>query len=231
MLLRGSDPRHGHVAMKTNLSNRLRKARDMARLTQADLAEQLGVTSQAVSQWERGETVPETRNIPRIAAALQVPLDELFGLLGEDADQQRKAGLVRTVIETGEAPARPSIAVVGYVGAGAKTHFYAVAQGDLDEIPAPTWTTPSTVAVEIRGDSLGALFDRWLVFYDDVRSPVTPDLIGKLCVVGLSDDRILIKKLHRGKQPGTFDLISEREEPIRGATVLWAAKVKTMVAR
>jgi len=217
--------------MKTYLSDRLRKARDVARLTQAELAEQLGVTSQAVSQWERGETVPETRNIPRIAAALQVSGAELLALLAEDAGHRHTAGLVRATIETGEAPARPSIAVVGYVGAGAKTHFYAVAQGDLDEIPAPTWTTPSTVAVEIRGDSLGALFDRWLVFYDDVRSPVTPDLIGKLCVVGLSDDRILIKKLHRGKQPGTFDLISEREEPIRGATVLWAAKVKTMVAR
>ena len=217
--------------MRTYFSNRLRKARDVAQLTQAELAEQLGVTSQAVSQWERGETIPEARNIPRIAAALQLPLAELVALLGDDADHHRKTSLVHAVIETGEAPPLPPVAVVGYVGAGAETHFYAVAQGNLDEVAAPTGATPNTVAVEIRGDSLGALFDRWLVLYDDVRSPVTPDLMGKLCVVGLSDDRILIKKLHRGKVPGTFDLISEREEPIRDAVVEWAAKVKTMVPR
>jgi transcriptional regulator with XRE-family HTH domain len=219
------------AGMRTNLSNRLRKARDVARLTQAELAEQIGVTSQAVSQWERGETKPEVRNLRRIAVTLQVPLTELIILMGEDADHRRTTSLVQDVIETGEPPVLPPVAVVGYVGAGAKTHFYAVAQGDLDEVSAPAGATPNTVAVEIRGDSLGALFDRWLVLYDDVRSPVTPDLIGKLCVVGLRDDRILIKKLHRSKVPGTFDLISEREEPIRGVVVDWAAKVKTMVAR
>jgi transcriptional regulator with XRE-family HTH domain len=214
--------------MRTNLANRLRKGRDVAGLTQAELAEQLGVTSQAVSQWERGETTPGKRNIPGIAAVLNIRADELLGLLAEDFRHGRTAALVESVINASEAPA---ISVVGYVGAGAKTHFYAVAQGDLDEVPAPDGTTQKTVAVEIRGDSLGALFDRWLVLYDDVRSPVTPDLIGRLCVVGLKDERILIKKLHRGKAPGTFDLISEREEPVRGVEVEWAAKVKTMVPR
>jgi|SRR5262245_26365043 len=216
--------------MKTHLSNRLRKARDVAGLTQAELAEQVGVTSQAVSQWERGETTPEVRNIPRIAAALNLQAEELFGLLSDDFDHRRTTARVRDAIKAYDFPTAPSVPLVGYVGAGAKTHLYAVAQGNLDEVSAPG-ATPNTVAVEIRGDSLGAFFDRWLVFYDDVRSPVTSDLIGRLCVVGLADDRILIKKLHSGKASGTFDLISEREEPIRGATVLWAAKVKTMMAR
>ena len=35
----------------------------------------------------------------------------------------------------------------------------------------------TTVAVEIRGERLGA---RWLVYYDQVERPVTPELIGKL---------------------------------------------------
>src|SRR5262245_51840898 len=120
--------------MKTYFSDRLRKARDVAQLTQAELAEQIGVTSQAGSQWERVETTPEARNSPRIAAALQVPLADLVGLLGEDAEHQHKASLVRSVLDNGEAPAAPLVAVVGYVGAGAETHFYAVAQGNLDEV-------------------------------------------------------------------------------------------------
>jgi len=216
--------------MQSDFAQRLRKARDSARLTQAQLASDVGVTSQAVSQWERGETLPEIRNIPRIAAALRLDAAELLGLLDDDVRDDQRPTLVRSIGDS-EGPAGPVVPVVGYVGAGSKAHFYAVAQGSLDEVAAPAGATPNTVGVEIRGDSLGALFDRWLVFYDDVRSPVTADLIGKLCVVGLPDDRVLIKRLHRGKAAGTFTLISERDEPIIDVVVDWAAKVKNMVPR
>jgi len=123
-----------------------------------------------------------------------------------------------------------TVKVVGYVGAGAEAHFYAVAQGELDEVSAPDGAAPDTVAVEIRGNSLGELFDRWLVFYDSVRRPVTSDLIGRLCVIGLPDDRVLVKKIRRGRG-GLFDLHSNTEDPIRGVSIDWAARVKNMVPR
>jgi hypothetical protein len=131
----------------------------------------------------------------------------------------------------GDLPDAATVRLVGYVGAGAEAHFYAISQGDLDEVPAPDGSTADTVAVEIRGDSLGSLFDRWLVFYDQVRSPVTSDQLGRLCVVGLPDDRILVKKLQKGTKKGLFRLLSEREPPIEDVAVAWAAKVKTMVPR
>ncbi len=133
--------------------------------------------------------------------------------------------------DTPEEPAAPKVPVAGYVGAGAEAHFYAVAQGDLDEVEAPEGSTKQTVAVEIRGDSLGTFFDRWLVFYDDIRSPITPDLIGKLCVVGLDDGRVLIKKLQRSRVHGLFNLVSQNEPPIVDATIEWAARVKSMMPR
>lgn len=120
--------------------------------------------------------------------------------------------------------------LVGYVAAGAQTHFFAN-DGPLDEVPAPAGTTDSTVAVEIRGDSLGSFFDRWLVFYDDVRRPVTSDLINRLCVVGLDDGRILIKKVQRSKSRGLYHLISQTEDPILDVAIDWAARVKNMVPR
>lgn len=40
-------------------AERLAKARKNNKLTQADVAEKLDVSFQAVSLWERGETVPE----------------------------------------------------------------------------------------------------------------------------------------------------------------------------
>jgi len=130
-----------------------------------------------------------------------------------------------------EEPPAPKVPVAGYVGAGAETHFYAVSQGGLDEIDAPEGSTPDTVAVEIRGDSLGTFFDRWLVFYDDVRREVTPDLLGKLCVVGLDDGRVLIKKLQRSRSHGLFNLVSQTEAPILDVAIEWAAKVKSMMPR
>lgn len=122
-----------------------------------------------------------------------------------------------------------SVRLVGYVGAGAAAHFYE--EADLGWVPAPDDATSDTVAMEIRGESLGALFEHWLVYYDDVRSPITPDLIGRLCVVGLIDDRVLVKKIQRAKTPGLYHLLSNTEGPILDAEVVWAARVKSMVPR
>ena len=206
-------PPWGHI------SGRLRKARDVARLTQAELAEQIGVTSQAVSQWERGETTPEVRNLRRIAAALQVPLADLIILMGEDADHQRTTSLVQDVIETGEPPVLPPVAVVGYVGAGAKTHFYAVAQGNLDEVSAPAGATPNTVAVEIRGDSLGACLIAGSCFMTtcDRQSPGSPRqaVRGR----GLRDDRILIRSCIAARYPAHSTSSPNRRS--RSATPWW----------
>ena len=124
-----------------------------------------------------------------------------------------------------------TVRVKGYVGAGAEAHFYAVQQGDLDEVPAPDDATENTVAVEIRGESLGPLFDRWLVFYDEIHRPVTADLIGKLCVVGLESGQVLIKKIRNGRAKGLFSLVSQNEDPILDVSVEWAARVKHMAPR
>ena len=128
-------------------------------------------------------------------------------------------------------PAIPRVLVMGYVGAGSTAHFYDVDQGNLDEVTPPEGATPSTIAVEIRGESLGTVFNRWLVFYDNVRRPVTPELIGELCVVGLADGRILIKQLQRGKGKGLFNLISSNDKPILDVEVEWAARVDSIARR
>jgi hypothetical protein len=123
-----------------------------------------------------------------------------------------------------------TVPLVGYVGAGAQAHLFETGQGPFEQVEATDAANENTVAAEIRGESLGALFDRWLVFYDDVRSPVTPDLYGKLCVVGLPDGRVLVKQLKRAPE-GRFHLISNTEGPLLDQEVSWAAKVTEMRPR
>jgi hypothetical protein len=130
-----------------------------------------------------------------------------------------------------EVPPAPKVPVIGYVGAGSAAHFYDVPPSHLDEINGPPDSTESTAAVEIRGDSLGPFFNRWYVFYDDVRRPMTPDLIGQLCVVGLSDGRVLIKQVQRGSDLGLYTLHSATEKPIVDVTIEWAARVNSISRR
>lgn len=180
------------------------------------LAKALGIHQSQITRLVEGKRQLKAEEVSVVA--------DYLGLPSPDTETKFEA-------EVADETGAPMVKVVGYVGAGAQRHFYSVAQGDLDEVPVPGRATPDTVAVEVRGDSLGSLFDRWLVFYDEIRRPVTSDLFGHLCVIGLADDRVLIKKLRRAGD-GYFDLISnDGTETIRHVVVEWAAKVKGMVPR
>jgi DNA-binding XRE family transcriptional regulator len=214
-----------------DVGHAIRFAREMAGLKQAQLAQAIGVTRNAVSLWENGKNMPATDKLRRIADTLLVDFEWLMSGRGRGPG----SGIVwtRPAPETGQNPGADDnvVPVVGYVGAGAQAHFYEDAQGPFDWVAAPEGSTVSTVGVEIRGTSLGPLFDRWTVFYDEVRNPVTADLIGQLCVVGLEDGRVLIKKLLRSATRGRFNLISQNDEPILDVPVKWAARVKTLTPR
>ena len=62
------------------LSENIKKLRRERELTQENLAEFLGVTSQSVSNWERGESYPDITMLPEIAGFFKVSVDELLGV-------------------------------------------------------------------------------------------------------------------------------------------------------
>ena len=53
-------------------------ARKKSGLSQAEVAEALGVSAAAVCQWETGKTVPDSRKLPRIAEVFCCTIDELL---------------------------------------------------------------------------------------------------------------------------------------------------------
>ena len=70
--------------MNKNIGEKLFERRKAAGLSQEELAEKIGVSRQAVSKWERGESSPDTENLIALAKLYNISLDELvFGESGE----------------------------------------------------------------------------------------------------------------------------------------------------
>ena len=60
-------------------SQQLRAARKAARMSQTELAAQLGVTQQAVGKWENGKSSPDPDTLTALAKLLGVSTDDLLG--------------------------------------------------------------------------------------------------------------------------------------------------------
>ena len=61
------------------IGEKIRELRTARGVSQETLAEHLGVSFQAVSKWERGESMPDVTLIPAAASYFGVSTDELFG--------------------------------------------------------------------------------------------------------------------------------------------------------
>ncbi len=60
-----------------NIGENIVIARKNLNLTQADLADKMNVSYQAVSSWERDENLPDTINLIALASVLKVTIDWL----------------------------------------------------------------------------------------------------------------------------------------------------------
>ena len=169
---------------------------------QAELARELGVTQPTVSRWLDGSE-------PKI----------------NHRNEILKLAKRRGVVDSDEFDRQLTVPIVGYAGAGGAV-VYSEGQGPFGEARMPPGGSKATVAVIVRGDSMTPqLDDGWIVYYDDRRDPPTEELFNKLCVCGLADGRVLVRKLYPGRKPGHFDL-----QPANGAMMLdqpveWAARI------
>lgn len=117
-----------------------------------------------------------------------------------------------------------SVPIVGYVRAGTEEILYETGQGPFGAAPTPPLASDSTVAVVVSGGSMaGRAEDGDLVYFDKREDQPTEAMIGRLCVIGLPDGRVVVKKLHRTN--GHWLLISTSADPLIVESVSWAAPV------
>lgn len=69
--------------MNIKIGENIAKYRKRSGTSQAELAEYLGVSSQAVSKWENGNATPDIFLIPKIAFFFGISIDTLFGTVNE----------------------------------------------------------------------------------------------------------------------------------------------------
>lgn len=81
--------------MQINFGKTLNGLRKERGLTQEGLADFLGVSFQAVSKWERGESLPDISALPVIASFFNVTTDTLLGM-----DEAERETEVLSIIET-----------------------------------------------------------------------------------------------------------------------------------
>lgn len=69
-----------HKEFMLSLGNKIKKSRDLAGLTQEQLAEAIRVTRSSVAQYESGEKEPTVHHLADMAIALGVSTDYLLGI-------------------------------------------------------------------------------------------------------------------------------------------------------
>lgn len=190
----------------------LQRLREDKGLSQAKLAELAGTSQPQINRLEKSKRSLSPKWAKRLSPHLGITAQELiFPDQGVQDD----------------------VEIVGMAGADNEgQRVYGAGQGGLGWVERIPGATKFTVAVIVRGTSMMPYAaDGSIVFYDDRRDPPTDDMLGEVVVVGLEDDRVLLKRLLRGSpnKPGHFDLESFNGERMPDQEVAWAAFVSAVI--
>ena len=197
-------------------SDRLREAR-MARgfETAAAAADAFGWNRNTYASNENGNAPFSYRKAKDYAAALGVRPEWHY-----DA-----AGPMRPSVEPGFVP------IVGMVGANPDgVVLFAMGQEPTDLAPIPPGGTEKAAALRVAGHSMrGVADDGALIYFEDQRTPPTPDMLGHVVVVETDTDEVLVKRLLRGSRPNLYDLESVAGPTRHDARLRWAAHITAII--
>jgi len=135
------------------------------------------------------------------------------------------AGPMRPTAEPGFVP------IIGRVGANPEgLVLFATGQDAGDLAPIPPGGTDKAVALQVVGHSMrGIADDGALIYFEDQRTPPTPDMLGHVVVVEVDTDEVLVKRLLRGSTSGVFDLESVAGPTRHDARLRWAAHITAII--
>ena len=167
--------------VRSYTENKIKEYRKLKRMTQKELGAKIGVKHNTVSGYENGTNEPEQDILFKIAAALDVSINDLFPETRSDTTniRRRKKGV--------------RIPVLGYVAAGIPLEAIEDII-DYEEIDEELAHTGDFFALQVHGESMEP------VLYEDdvviVRKQPTADT-GDIAIVLINGDEATIKKIKR----------------------------------
>lgn len=183
--------------------------------TAAAAADAFGWNRNTYGSNENGNAPFSYRRAKEYAAAFGVRPEWLY-----DA-----AGSMLPSAEAGFVP------IIGRVGANPDgLVLFAQGQESGDLAPIPPGGTDKAVALLVVGHSMrGIADDGALIYFEDQRTAVTPDMLGHVVVVEVDTDEVLVKRLLRGSRAGRYDLESIAGPTRQDAKLRWAAHITAII--
>lgn len=186
--------------MSTRISRFVRDLRRHTRQTQTEFGDEISASQSTISRWEKAEDTPDVANLERLVALAK-----------------EKGFDYRPYMSKNGAFTSEEVPLAGYIGAGAEIHPFPD-QDPVEYLEPPPGASSKSEAVKVRGTSmLPAYRDGTILFYDRLLAP--EEMLGKECVVHLTDGRKFIKIISRGSGPHLYNLISLNADPITDVTV------------
>lgn len=195
---------------------RLREARIAKGFeTAAAAADAFGWNRNTYASNENGNAPFSYRKAKEYAAALGVRPEWLYDC----------AGPMRPTAEPG------FVRIIGNVGANPEgLVLYATGDEAGDLAPIPPGGSEMAVALRVVGHSMhGVADDGALIYFEDQRTPPTPDMLGHIVVVEIDTDEVLVKRLLRGSRAGRYDLESVAGPTRHDARIRWAAHITAII--
>jgi len=195
---------------------RLRQARlDKGFETAAAAADAFGWNRNTYASNENGNAPFSYRRAKEYAQAFGVRPEWLY-----DA-----AGPTRGAAEPGY------VVVIGRVGANPDGAVLFATGHDPGELaPIPPGGSENARALRVVGHSMhGVADDGALIYFEDQRTPPSPDMLGHVVVVETDTDEVLVKRLLRGSRPGLYDLESVAGPMRQDARLRWAAHITAII--
>jgi phage repressor protein C with HTH and peptisase S24 domain len=123
------------------------------------------------------------------------------------------------------------VPIIGRIGADSEgIVLFATGQEEGDLAPIPPGGTHKAVALRVVGHSMrGLADDGGLIYFEDQRTPPTPDMLGHVVVVETDTDEVLVKRLLRGSRAGRYDLESVVGPTRHDCRLRWAAHITAII--
>jgi repressor LexA len=207
--------------MKTTIAQRIREARSFKQLDQTTLAAKIDIATRTVQRWEKGEQVPDSNYLMRIARATGVLSHWLLTGEGDMVPTElQKSKILPLPTSRYKKVELVSLPLFAAVPGGAPSHIFHPEHAER-HITVDDVRDPNAFALEVKGNSMAPRIENGDII---IVSPTQELKSGDICVVRV-DDEDTVKRIKIDEQFVHLIPLNPDYEPMlvrkRDVTFMW----------